>query len=125
MPVKATAPATFSPPETVTIPGEIAFEALALLDAFADLMADFRLDGAADPFFRIEDSVWTSLAETLGYKHGNDFPTPLWEAMNGRSIELADEFRDHFDGPALGAIAAAKMAHDIADMKALQGYIHA
>jgi hypothetical protein len=125
MPAKATADVTFSPPETVTIPGEIALEALALLDAFAGLMADFRLDGESDPFYRIEDSVWKSLAETLGYKDGNDFPISLWEAMKGRSEGLADQIRSHFDGPALGAIAATKMAHDISEVKVRLECIHA
>ena len=115
------ATATFSPPETVTIPGEIALEALALLNAHAELMADFRLDGEPDPFFKLNDTVWIELSRVLGYD-GGDFPGPLWHAMKDRSVELERQIRSHLDGPALGAIAATKMANDVAEVKARLEY---
>lgn len=112
-----TATATFSPPETVTIPGEIALEAVALLNAYAELMADFRLDGEPDPFFTIEDPVWRSLRVALGENADDDLDIPLWDAMNERSHELQEAIQSHLDGPALGAIATTKMAQDIAEVR--------
>jgi len=117
--------ATFSPPESVTIPGVIALEALALLNAYADLMADFRVDGQADPFFTIEDPVWRSLMAALGQDMEEDLTTPLCVAMDERSSRLAEDIRSRFDGPALGAIAMTKMAHDISEVKARLEYASA
>lgn len=112
-----TAPTTFSPPETVTIPGEIALAALAMLDAYAEAAAEFCLDCDPEPFFVIEKPVFDSLMEALGHPRGADLDTPLWDAMKGRSEDFETVIRSHFDGPALAAIAATKMAHDLAEVK--------
>jgi len=114
--------ATFWPPESVTISGEIALEALSVLDAYAEMLAEFRLDGEPDPFFNINDQVWTSLAGMLGYNGHDYFPAPLWDAMKSRSDTLQDQIRSHLDGPALGALAATKMAHDLTEVRARLEY---
>ncbi len=125
MPVNGAAASetTFSPPESVTIPGEIALEALALLDAYAEAAAEFRLDGEPEPFFVIEETVFNSLTDALGRKRGDDLAGPLWDAMKERSSVLEDQIRSNFDGPALGAIAATKMAHDIVEVKTRLEYV--
>jgi len=116
---------TYTPPETVTIPGTIALEALALLNAYADVLADFRLDGEPDPFFQIEDPVWRTLIQALGHDLEDDLNGPLPDAMHELSRRLEHEIREQFDGPALGAIAATKMAGDIAEVKARLEYVRA
>jgi hypothetical protein len=118
MPEQATATATFSPPETVTIPGKVALEILALLDAYAELCAGFRLDGEPDPFFTIEDPIWQVLRVALGEDPKSDLDSPLWDAMKEWSSSLQQQIRERFDGPTLGAIAMTKMAGDIAEVKA-------
>jgi hypothetical protein len=110
--------ATFSPPETVTIPGKVALEILALLDAYAEIAAEFRLDGEPDPFFTIEDPIWKVLRAALGEDPGLDLDTPLWDTMKEWSESLQEQIREHLDGPALGAIAMNRMARDIAEVKA-------
>ncbi len=123
MPAKATATTeTFSPPESVTIPGEIALEALALLDAYANLMADFRVDGDPDTFYRLEEPIWSSFLEALGHKRGDDLNGPLIDAMDVRSEELKNAVRSLLDGQALGAIAMIRAAHDIAALEAALKY---
>ena len=122
MPEQATATATFSPPETVTIPGKVALEILALLDAYAELCADFRLDGEPDPFFTIEDPIWQVLRAALGEDPKADLDTPLWDAMKDWSSSLQQQIREHFGGPTLGAIAMTKMARDIDEVKARLEY---
>ena len=115
--------ATFSPPETVTIHGVTALEILSLLDAYAELCADFRLDGEPDPFFTIEDPIWRALFTALGEDPSRDLnDSLLWETMKAGSAPLQDEIRSRFDGPALGAIATSKMARDIDEVKARLEY---
>jgi hypothetical protein len=114
---------TFSTPETVTIPGEVALEAVALLDAYANVLAAFRLDLEPEPFYAIEHPAWMTLLEALGHEPGADLKGPLLEAVYARSGELRTAIGSHFDGPALGAIATTKMAHDISEVKARLGYV--
>lgn len=68
-----------------------------------------------------------TLMRVLGYdKTEVDLhDVPVWDAMKGRSTTLQDQIRSHFDGPALGAIATTKMAHDISEVKARLEYSHA
>ena len=113
-----TATPTFSPPESVTIPGEVALEALSLLDAFANLLAGFRLDQECDPFYRIENTAWLALIEALGHEQGADLFGPVPDAMYARSGELQQTIRSQLDWPALSAIATSKMARELSDMKA-------
>jgi hypothetical protein len=118
---------TYTPPETVTIPGETAFEALALLDAYAEVAGGFRLDGEPDPFFQLENAIWKALMLVLGHP---DWETdldrgPVWDAMKERSNDLEAQIRSNFDGPALGALATTKMASDIAEVKARLEYVRA
>jgi hypothetical protein len=117
----ATETPTFSPPASVTIPGEIALEALALLDAYAEVMGGFALDGEPDPFFNIEEPVFESLRVALGEPPRGDLDGPQWEAMKVRSSQLAREIRSHFNGPALGAIVVMKMANDIDELRVRMG----
>jgi hypothetical protein len=116
---------TYSPPASVTIPGAVALEILALLNAYADVAADFRLDGEPDPFFTIEDPIWRVLMVELGHDMKDDLEGPLLDAMHNLSSGLEEAIRSRFDGPALGAIAATKMAHDIAEVKARLEAVHA
>lgn len=44
-------------PESVTIPGDLALEAIALLNGYASLLADLRLDGEPEAFYAIQDTV--------------------------------------------------------------------
>ena len=124
MPAKATATETFSPPETVTIPGAVALKALALLDAYCEVAGEFRLDGP-DAFFEIEEPVFESLRVALGAEPRGDLGDPQWDAMKVRSSDLACQIRSHFDGPALGAIVTTKIARDLDEVKARLGYDHA
>jgi hypothetical protein len=59
---------------------------MALLDAFAVLLADFRLDGEAEPFSQLEDSVWRALLDALGWPdHDVDLDkVPAYVAMEAR-----------------------------------------
>ena len=113
-----TATETFSPPETVTIPGEIALEALALLNAYVEIAGGFRLDGEIDPFCEIEETVFESLLVALGQEPRGDLTTPLCDAMYERSRELEKLIVSHFDGPTLSAIVTTKIAHDLDEVKA-------
>lgn len=109
----------FVPPETVTIPGIVAVEILALFDAYAEVVAGFRLDGEPDPFFTIEDPLWRTLMVALGCDMEKDLnEMPVWEMMKTASGSLQEQILELLDGPALGAIATTKMAHDIAEVKA-------
>jgi hypothetical protein len=117
---------TYSPPASVTIPGGIALELVALLDAYADIGADFRLDGESDPFYCVQNRAWRTLVDALGYDSEEDLDAhPWWNAMRARSLALEEAIRSHLDGPALGAIAVTKMGHDIAEVKARLEYVHA
>lgn len=109
-------------PETVTIPGPIALETLALLDAFCVVAAEFRLDREAEPFYVIEHPLFDALLAALGHPRGEDLDTPLCDAMYSRSRELQKVLLSHFDAPAHAAIVATKTAHDISEVKARMEY---
>ena len=126
MPDLAAVTETFTPPATVTIPGTVALEALALIDAYANVLATFRLDREPEPFYGIENDVWLALLEALGHPRGADLDGPIPEAFYIRSWDLQDAIGKHLsNGPALGAMAATRMARDISDVKARQelGYV--
>jgi len=86
-------------PETVTIPGEAVLEALALLEAFASICADF-VDGpgdeAIDDFYRLMTLANNALGDALGDDH-QDSP-PWYQAMRSRSNELQKELRQLLRG---------------------------
>lgn len=109
---------TLSLPETVTIPGAVALEALALLNAYADVLAEFRVDGEADPFYGIQNSVRKPLMDAIRYDVEKDLDQhPFYVAAYERSGELRKEIVAGFDGIILGAVAATKMAHDVVEVK--------
>jgi hypothetical protein len=121
----ANTPTTFTPPEAVTIPGAVALEAIALLNAYAALAADLRIDADADPFYHLHDEVWRPLTDAVGYDTRQDLSDqPWWDSVEARSRGLEETLRAKLDGPALGAIATTRMAHDIAAVKELLELIH-
>ena len=122
----ATSTPTYAPPAAVTIPGDIALDAIALLDAYAEILSEFRLDGEVDPFYNLNDKTFRSLTDVLGYDTETDLDShPWWDTMKTRSTAFETAIRGNLDGPALGAIAATKMAYDISEVKARLGYDHA
>jgi hypothetical protein len=114
---------TFSPPENVTIPGEVALEALALLNAFANLLAGFRLELDAEPFYVIEQPVWQSLMTALGHDLDQDIAGPLFEAYFARGVELQKVISSHLGWPAEAALATTTLVHDVTEEKALRELI--
>ena len=83
-------------PETVTVPSSVVLEALALLDAYADVCAEFRDDENQDVFYLIEQPITTAFEKAL--TPDGDGNTPLWwEGMRSRSAGFAEEIRAQID----------------------------
>jgi hypothetical protein len=106
----ATDTPTFSPPETVTIPGEAAIEALALLDAFAVVCDEFREDDAIDDFFNLQTGAHEPLARALPDPSGGMDEPPWYDAMSERSHEIQRELRQMLRGNDTLRLAALEVA---------------
>jgi hypothetical protein len=92
--------ATFTPPETVTIPGETALEVLALLEGFAEVCADLRdmsEDDAFDDLYKLQagsDALRKALPDP-----SNGMDTPPWrDSVWERGHEIAKELRELLRG---------------------------
>jgi hypothetical protein len=86
---------TFSTPETVTIPGAVAVEALALLEAFANVCGEFRDDHDTDelPFHRLTGPVVDALDKAFPDPSNGMGSPPSFDAMLARAHELEPEIR--------------------------------
>lgn len=54
-----------------------------------------------------------------------DLGGPVWDSYENRSRFYEEIIRLRLDGPAQGALATTKMAHDIIEVKARLGYSYA
>jgi len=105
-------------PESVTILGDVALEALALLDAYAMVLGELTVEGEPEPFYQLEGRVWRAFMDVLGYDGEMDLDQlPAFNMAEDRSRFFQEVIRERLDGPAQNAIAMSHIARDISELK--------